>query len=90
MARDVGQSENCDILEFKRRMCLLEERRIKCVTSAEKSSQTKIELSSGFSKGEVVGDIHKQFQGSKGRNFIYRKYRKTSMIERGKCLVLNF
>lgn len=47
------------------------------VESAERSSKAKTELSFDFRKTEAMSNLHKQFQGSKERNFfILRKDRK--------------
>lgn len=44
VARDTGgKPGNCDILEVKRRKCLLEERRMKGVNAAERSSKMQAE-----------------------------------------------
>lgn len=63
-----GKPGNWDIMEVKRSVWL-KERGVNCVESAERSSKAKTGLSFGFRKAEAMGNLHKQFQGSKERNF---------------------
>lgn len=68
VAHDVeGWPEYCDILEFKRRTCLLEERGINRVNSAERLNQMKMEnWALGLARGRLWAPSTSNFKGIRG------------------------